>query len=51
MDNEINKNEYEYFYLIFGRNKKTMFFINKNIKIKLIFFSHNKLNFNLEPTG
>ena len=48
-DNVIDKNEYDSLGNIFTRyvdeNRNESFFINKNIKIKLKFFSHNKLKF------
>ena len=48
-DNIIDKNEYESLCNIFTKyvdeNKNESFFINMNIKIKLNFFSHNKLKF------
>ena len=48
-DNVIDKTEYESLCNIFIRyvnqNKNESFFINMNIKIKLNFFSHNKLKF------
>ena len=47
--NLIDKNEYESLCNIFTKyvdqNKNESFFINLNIKIKLNFFSHNKLKF------
>ena len=48
-DNVIDKTEYECLCNIFTKyvdeNKNDSFFINMNIKIKLNFFSHNKLKF------
>ena len=48
-DNVIDKTEYDSLCNIFTRyvdeNKNESFFINMNIKIKLNFFSHNKLKF------
>ena len=48
-DNVIDKTEYESLCNIFTKygdeNKNESFFINMNIKIKLNFFSHNKLKF------
>ena len=48
-DNVIDKNEYESLCNIFTKyvdeNKNESFFINLNLKIKLNFFSHNKLKF------
>ena len=48
-DKVIDKTEYESLCKIFTRyvdeNKNEPFFINMNIKIKLNFFSHNKLKF------
>ena len=48
-DNVIDKTEYESLCNIFTKyvdeNKNEFFFINMNIKIKLNFFSHNKLKF------
>ena len=48
-DNVTDKTEYENLCNIFTRyvdeNKNESFFINMNIKIKLNFFSHNRLNF------
>ena len=48
-DNVIDKTEYDNLCNIFTKyvdqNKNESFFINMNIKIKLNFFSHNKLKF------
>ena len=48
-DNIIDKTEYDSLCIIFTKyvdeNKNESFFINMNIKIKLIFFSHNKIKF------
>ena len=48
-DNIIDKTEYESLCNVFtkyvGENKNGSFFIDMNIKIKLIFFSHNELKF------
>ena len=47
-DNVIDKNEYESLCNIFTKyvdENKNEFFLNMNIKIKLSFFSHNKLHF------
>ena len=50
-DNVINESEYESqcknFTKKFGRNKKWIFFININIKIKFNFFGNNNLKFQL----
>ena len=48
----IDASEYESLYNIFTKcldETKNEFFLDINIKIKLIFSSHNKLEFNLEP--
>ena len=51
-DNVVDKTEYEGLCNIFTKyleeTKKWIFFISMNIKIKLVFFSHDKLKFNLE---